>query len=89
MLATTTLTTRRDALIAEREAHTARHLLRERQYADQIAKLEVELGRLRDARAQAEREHAERDYGYGAVIGELDALIALAADQSDEVRTDA
>jgi hypothetical protein len=89
MLATTTLTTRRDALIAEREAHTARHLLRERQYADQITKLEVELARLRDTRAQSERQYAERDYGYGAVIGELDTLIALAADQTDEVRTDA
>ena len=75
MLDTTIVTRRRAELEQERESHTVRHVLADRQRAAQIADLETKLAALLAARAEADRQYAERDYGYGAVIGELGKLI--------------
>ena len=75
MLDTTIVTRRRAELEQERESHTVRHVLADRQRAAQIGDLESKLDALRAARAEADRQYAERDYGYGAVIGELGKLI--------------
>ena len=75
MLDTTIVTRRRAELEQERESHTVRHVLADRQRAAQIGDLETKLAAMLAARAEADRQYAERDYGYGAVIGELGKLI--------------
>jgi len=78
MLATATLTTRRVALIAERDAATTRYLRADRQCAEALAQIEAERDRLLQQRQAITTNHLQQDYGYAAVIGEIERMLALA-----------
>jgi predicted translin family RNA/ssDNA-binding protein len=85
MLATTTLKSRQAQLTAERETAAHRHEQQITMIDGRLAQLRADLAELEIARSAALARHAQQDYAYAAVIGELQTLLADAqTDDADD-----